>query len=425
MNEAYRTIRRHTRTHKGLELFRNFFRVLIANQTEGNFRRGLGGNDRFGALSRIAADDAINIASRTRLDLLDQQPVALACRMFQPDLCQKIGHIQLFPLVKNLGRNFLHAVIKMRHRHPPVFVMQIGNDLGQNPHRILCRPAKQARMQIPIRTGDDDLFIDQTPQRGGDRRCARIPHAGIANERHIRRKLCLMRLDKGRQIGRTALLFAFNQNRQSQRQMTRHSLIGPTGFDEGHDLPLVVTGPACGNGFAPVRQNNHARLKGRRVPLIERIDRLHIIMTIKQRFFLGLPVRMTKHDRMACGVADLGFEPQSRHFVFQPGRCRHAMGRIDRIGGNGGNFQPVKQALQRRIKILIDFFQYGIKRCHRVWSSFYFQCQKLSLFITTRCIKPDGQISLRTSGKNVHFRARCWLNSLIGDAGWPMMFFCP
>ena len=186
-------------------------------------------------------------------------------------------------------------------------------------------------MQITIRTGDDNLLINQTAQGCGDGGGFGIPHARITNQCHIGSQSLTMGLHKSRQMRRTALLLAFHQNRQPERQVAGNGTIGPTGLDEGHDLTFIVTSPAGGDGLSAIRQSHHARLKRRCVPLVQGINRLNIVMAVKQSFLSGLAVRVTQNNRMAFGIHHLGFEPKPRHFLFQPlGGC-HTMGRIGRI----------------------------------------------------------------------------------------------
>ena len=108
-------------------------------------------------------------------------------------------------------------------------------------------------------------------------------------------------------------------------QRARDRLAGPAGLDEGHHLALVVAGAAGADDLAPVRQRRHPRLERRRLPQLERIDRLHVVVTVEQhvRRAVGLR-RVGEHDRMAGRVAHLGLETHGLEIAFQP------------FGGRGG-----------------------------------------------------------------------------------------
>ena len=76
---------RQARAHEGAEAVADFLGVLLADQAERDFRRGLPGDDGLGALAGIAADDAVDLGGRPRGDLLDQHAALLAGRRLQPD----------------------------------------------------------------------------------------------------------------------------------------------------------------------------------------------------------------------------------------------------------------------------------------------------------------------------------------------------
>jgi hypothetical protein len=59
-------------------------------------------------------------------------------------------------------------------------------------------------------------------------------------------------------------------------------LEGAAGFDEGHEPTLVVLDTGPDNPLASFGLDD-ARLEGRTLPQIERIRRLHIVMTVKEQ----------------------------------------------------------------------------------------------------------------------------------------------
>src|ERR1700730_1834736 len=107
---------------------------------------------------------------------------------------------------------------------------------------------------------------------------------------------------------RSALFFAFEHERDRQGQASGNRLPGPASLDEGHQLPFVVAGAARDDCFAARSEILDARLERRSLPQIERIDRLHIVMTIKQRARALAVTRLSDHDRMTGSRTHVHFE---------------------------------------------------------------------------------------------------------------------
>src|SRR5580692_10380635 len=95
------------------EGFADLSGVLPLHQTEGDFRGSLRRDHRLGTFADIAADDAVDVAGWARGNLLDQEPVFLAGRNRKPDRLEEgfRRQIELLPLLKNVRRQVLHAVV--------------------------------------------------------------------------------------------------------------------------------------------------------------------------------------------------------------------------------------------------------------------------------------------------------------------------
>ena len=81
---------------------------------------------------------------------------------------------------------------------------------------------------------------------------------------------------------RAALLLALDHHGDVERQLAGDRLEGAAGLDEGHGLAFVVAGAARDDDFAPAVERFDARLERRRLPQIERVDRLHVVMAVEQ-----------------------------------------------------------------------------------------------------------------------------------------------
>ncbi len=137
-------------------------------------------------------------------------------------------------------------------------------------------------MQIARRAGDDHLGGSQPAQHGRDGGCILVPLAGIADENDVGLQFLAALFQEGGQGGRAALLFALDHHRDGDRQFASHRLPGARRLQEGHQLTLVVLRPARHNHLAVAFVVGDAWLEGRGGPQIERIGRLHIVVSIEQ-----------------------------------------------------------------------------------------------------------------------------------------------
>src|SRR5262249_12675247 len=98
-----------------------------------------------------------------------------------------------------------------------------------------------------------------------------------------------------------ALLLAFEDKSDIDRHGAGHSFPGPASFNEGHDLALVVASATRHDRLASVRKRSDARFERRRLPQIDRVDRLHVVVTIEDDALTPTASRKRtfgKHNRM-------------------------------------------------------------------------------------------------------------------------------
>ena len=288
----------------------DFRRLLVADQPERDLGGCLGGDHGLRPRAGIAAPDAVHIASRPRHDLLDDEAVFFAGGNAEPDLPEKPlrRQVERLPLLAHRIGKLLHAVVEAGNGDPAVVVMDGGDDLGEHANGIPGGAAEHARMQVAVGRLDLDLLVEEAAQRRGDGRRLRVPHAGVADEGDFGGKLAAMGLDPGRQMLGAAFLLALDQERHVEGQRSRHRLPRAAGLDERHHLAFVVAGAARNDRLAPVRERGDPRLEGRRLPEVERIDRLDVVVTIEQHA-AAMPAHrraLGEDDGMAIGRVDLG-----------------------------------------------------------------------------------------------------------------------
>ena len=294
-------------------------------------------------------------------DLLDQQAVLLAGGDRKPDRLEKgiRRQIELRPLGENVGRKILHAVIKAGDGDVAVFIKNAAENTGQHPDRILRGAAEDAGMQIAVGGLDLHFVVDQPAQRGGDRRRIGVPHAGVADQREVRLEVGLVLFKKRNEILRSDFLFALDDDGDVERQRARDRFPGPAGFDEGHQLALVVLGAARDDDLSSVGMGGDFRLEWRTMPEIERVDRLHVVMAVEQHVRPGavafaVAFALGDDGGMTGRRPDLGRKAERRDIAGKMIGSRLAISGKGRIGRDRLDPQQGKQPLEGMIEIGID-----------------------------------------------------------------------
>src|SRR5690606_28287511 len=132
---------------------------------------------RLEALAGVAARNAVDLAGRSRPDLLQNAAVDLAGGHREPDLAEaRIGiEAERLPLLADAVGDLADAIIESRQRDAAVLVTQPVEDRDEDMDRILRGAAIHARMQVARGGGDGDLLADQAAQHGRHRRRFAIP----------------------------------------------------------------------------------------------------------------------------------------------------------------------------------------------------------------------------------------------------------
>ena len=196
-------------------------------------------------------------------------------------------------------------------------------------------------MQVAIGGGDDHLLADQPAEHHGDCRRIAVPHVRIANQRDIGGELPGILLEERCEVDAAAFLLALEEESETDRQPAGHRLPCSAGLDEGHQLAFVVRRPAGDYPAAAVGHGGQPRLEWRRLPEVERIDRLDIIVPVEQDLGADSPgAGMGDHDRMTgrrprarvkAEAAQLSDQPLRR--LFAPMRHRPDPSKCSRCGG--------------------------------------------------------------------------------------------
>ncbi len=252
-----------------------------------------------------------------------------------------------------------HPVIEAWDGHMPVRILQATNDPTQRIDRVVHRPPVAARMQVMLRSGDLYLQVDQPPQSIDDTRQIFGKDPRIRDECQVSGKQVPMRSDERFETRTPGLLLPFEQAFDIHWRCARRHVIGLGNLHMDIKLSLVIRSTAREQILPTYRW-----LKGLRLPLIQRIHRLHIIMPIDQnrerRRARGQPLGVD--HGMALGRHHLGTrKPGSSQAITEPG-CRSLHVRLMlSLGTYAGDTQKLHELFQEPLTMLL----YVVKRIHQ------------------------------------------------------------
>ena len=144
-----------------------------------------------------------------------------------------------------------------------------------------------------------DLEAGNSPQRVGQRRMLRRRHARVRNDDRIAGQLRPVLPQKGCEAAAAHLLFAFDDEGDIARQLGPGLEISLHRFEVRQVLAFVVA------RAAPVeRAVGDARLERRRLPQVQRLRRLHIVMPVNHEVRTARALRLRArrlgdHNRVA------------------------------------------------------------------------------------------------------------------------------
>ena len=124
--------------------------------------------------------------------------------------------------------------------------------------------------------------------------------------------------------------------------------------------PLSSQAPRPTMILRPSAKGGDARLERRRLPKIERIDRLHVIVAVEQHLRTRRPAAaLADHHRMTRGRPHRGLEAETAEIAGDEFGGRAALRLIGGIGGDRLNSHELEQALEAAVEIGIDPVENG------------------------------------------------------------------
>ena len=173
---------------------------------------------------------------------------------------------------------------------------------------------------------------------------------------------------------------------------TAERLERPAGLEKGHQLAFVVGG-AASHDLLAVGPGFELRFERRTAPKVQRVDRLHVIVAIKQNVG-GVPavrVHMADDHRPPLRRMLGGLESEAAKFTDKPVRRPLAIRKMGGHGRDGGDRQQREQPLERRPLLGVDRGENSVCRGHVL---------RLPVALLWRsCSRPTGVASNRLQAR--------------------------
>lgn len=174
--------------------------------------------------------------------------------------------------------------------------------------------------------------------------------AGIADDHDVTAAAFLLVFEKPVQVVAADFFFALDDELHVHRQRADRLQPRLDRLDVRVHLPLVVGGAAGVDAAI-----TDGRLEGGRLPAIERIGRLHVVVTVDQGRRRSRGTRpFAVHDRMPGGLDQ--FRRQSRcfeTFLHKPG-CLADIVAVPRVGTDAGDPQQILQFVDEAVGVLFE-----------------------------------------------------------------------
>ena len=145
----------------------------------------------------------------------------------------------------------------------------------------------------------------------------------------------------------------------THRARTGDALPGARGLEEGHELAFVVLRAARDDHLAVALVGGDARLERRRLPQLQRIGRLHVVVAVEQhvRRALWRALVVADHHGVPRRRHHLGIEADVLELARAPIGRLAALRLVFGIGGDAGNADQLEQPLERLLLRGIEFLQ--------------------------------------------------------------------
>ena len=214
--------------------------------------------------------------------------------------------------------------------------------------RVRHSPAVAPRVQI-LRCGRErDLEPAEPAARHGERRLVDAPHRAIGRDDGVSREQRLVLADEGVEVAAADLFLALEHELDVDGQTTRGREERLGHGDRNQHRPLVV-GDAAGVEAAVA----HRRRPRRAVPFVERVGRLHVVVSVHQHRRLARRAQpLAVDDRVAAGGKRAHRERTGRRHSRRDPACRPIdVGCVRGIGADARDRRELDELIEDALVI--------------------------------------------------------------------------
>ena len=264
-----------------------------------------------------------------------------------------------------------------------VGALERADDAPQRVDGIRRVAAERSRMQIDRSAAGVDLDVQDPAQRAGHHRPVQLVESAVPHQHRIRAQLLAVLAQVLRQRIAGALLLALDEEADVQRQLARPGQV-LHGLDRGHVVALVVARPSREQVSV-----SHVRLERRRLPFVDRVGRLHVVVAVDRQVRLaGRAVPFGDHDRLAFSrlVDQLRLEAHALETRPQPLGVAQAVGPVLLERADRWDAQLFHQVVEVSVALgagpserLFESgggagFAHAIPRLCLIWAAWLWQC---------------------------------------------------
>ena len=350
--------------HVGGVFLEDVVGILIGHQAHGDLGRGLGGNHGLGAGGDEASGHAVDFERGARPGAVEDRVAGFSGEDFGADFGLAVVLFvegQTLPGFEFVLGRSLDAFVEAGDQDFALGVFQLADDLDQGEERIRGSASVHAGVQVGLGAVGFDFGVDQTAQADAQRGKIGREEFGVADQREISFQLGFL-LDDVFVDGFAAdFFFAFENHFHVDRQLAAAGLHeGFESFDFHPELAFVVDGAAGVDVVVAL-----GGLEGRRVPFVERLGGLHVVVGVAQRGRLAGGVQPVGVDEgMSLGGDDLDvFHADAAQFVGHVVGSFLNVGLVLFEGADAGDAEKIFEFVQKTLLITAGKIDCG--RGHR------------------------------------------------------------
>ena len=304
---------------------------------------GRGREDGLCAGAGVAAPDAADVQARTDAGTLQGGVSLLALDLVDVQECLVLVHVEGSAGEHGavLGGKLDDIVIEAGNGDAAVGIVEAGDHRAEGVARVGDRAAVMAGMQVLVGAGDGDFQVGEATHAAVDGRDLLGDHRGVGDEDDIGLQEVLMLLRPGGEGGASDFFLTLEDE---LHVMPQQALLEQVleGLQVHEQLTFIVVRATGVDGlFAGGRILGEDGLEGAGAPLVERLRRLDVVVSIDEHRLLGTGHGLgAEDDGVAGGLIDGGLVGSGGSKQFrQPAGAAVHVGLVFGFCADGGDAQ--------------------------------------------------------------------------------------